>query len=170
MSYVNSLVKTYLHPPIQYRFSYSKLVDDSSPSKPSKVISHFSSPSYYGSTSRNNNMTSSPSFAPSSPSCCLSQWRTIMIVVLPIVFSPVAIFWDDADKPDAGRMAYCSLLMASFWILELVPLAITGILPVFLYPVLGVLSAKKTCGAYFNEVQFIIMGGLIIAIAVEKSR
>ena len=115
-------------------------------------------------------MTSSPSFAPSSPSCCLSQWRTIMIVVLPIVFSPVAIFWDDADKPDAGRMAYCGLLMASFWILELVPLAITGILPVFLYPVLGVLSAKKTCGAYFNEVQFIIMGGLIIAIAVEKSR
>ena len=93
-----------------------------------------------------------------------------MIVVLPIVFSPVAIFWDDADKPDAGRMAYCGLLMASFWILELVPLAITGILPVFLYPVLGVLSAKKTCEAYFNEVQFIIMGGLIIAIAVEKSR
>jgi len=101
---------------------------------------------------------------------CLSQWRTIMIVALPIVFSPIAIFWDDAERPDAGRMAYCSLLMASFWILELVPLAITGILPVFLYPALGVLSAKKTCGAYFNEVQFIIMGGLIIAIAVEKSR
>ena len=60
--------------------------------------------------------------------------------------------------------------MASFWILELVPLAITGILPVFLFPVVGVLSSKKTCGAYFNEVQFIIMGGLIIAIAVEKSR
>ena len=94
----------------------------------------------------------------------------MMIVLVPLLLSPIALCWDDPAKPDAGRMAYCSLLMASFWILELVPLAITGILPVFLFPALGVLSAKRTCGAYFNEVQFIIMGGLIIAIAVEKSR
>jgi len=39
--------------------------------------------------------------------------------------------------------AYTILLMAIYWISEVVPLAVTALLPLVFYPLLGVVNAKK---------------------------
>ena len=59
-------------------------------------------------------------------------------------------------------------LMSVWWITEAVPLAATSLIPLILFPALGILSGKETASAYVNSTIFLFMGGFIIALAMEK--
>ena len=69
---------------------------------------------------------------------------------------------------NAKLMAAIAAWVAIWWITEPVPLAVTSLLPLILFPVLGLLSAKDTSQAYINSTIFLFMGGFIIALAMEK--
>ncbi len=58
--------------------------------------------------------------------------------------------------------------MALWWIFEVVPLAATALLPLVLFPLLGVLDFKKTAVPYASDIIFLFLGGFIIAHAFEK--
>ena len=58
--------------------------------------------------------------------------------------------------------------MAAYWLLELLPLAVTALIPVVLFPLLGVLSTAQVTVCYFKEVNMLMVGGLIVAIAIEE--
>ena len=58
--------------------------------------------------------------------------------------------------------------MLSWWISECVPMAVTSLLPIILFPLTGVMSVEKTCVAYGNRFVFLFLGGFIIALAMEK--
>jgi sodium-dependent dicarboxylate transporter 2/3/5 len=58
--------------------------------------------------------------------------------------------------------------MLTWWITETVPMAITSLLPIMLFPLLGVMSLEKTCLSYSNRFVFLFLGGFIIALAMEK--
>jgi sodium-dependent dicarboxylate transporter 2/3/5 len=66
-----------------------------------------------------------------------------------------------------SRCAYVMLLMAIFWMTEAVPLAITSLIPVMLFPLLGVLSTGDVCMVYLKETNMLMVAGLIVAIAIE---
>ncbi|KAI1280623.1 Solute carrier family 13 member 2 [Halotydeus destructor] len=59
--------------------------------------------------------------------------------------------------------------MAIYWLTEAVPLAITALLPVVLFPLLGILDSGHTVQAYMKEATMILLGCLIAAAAVEVS-
>lgn len=69
---------------------------------------------------------------------------------------------------NAKLMAAIAAWVAIWWITEPVPLAVTSLLPLILFPFLGLLSAKDTSQAYINSTIFLFMGGFIIALAMEK--
>ncbi len=60
------------------------------------------------------------------------------------------------------------LLMAVLWVTETVPLAVTALLPVVLFPLTGVASLADLSASYANPVIFLFLGGFMIARAIEK--
>lgn len=70
--------------------------------------------------------------------------------------------------PEAWRMAAVTLLMASWWITEAVPIEVTALLPLVLFPLLGILTMPNAAAPYANELIFLFMGGFFIAFTMER--
>jgi len=68
----------------------------------------------------------------------------------------------------AQRVAATAVLMAVWWITEAIPIPATSLLPVALFPTLGVLGSAEACAPYANHLIFLFLGGFFIAIAMEK--
>lgn len=58
--------------------------------------------------------------------------------------------------------------MAVWWLGEPVPLGATSLLPIVLFPLLGVRSAKDAAAPYANELVFLFLAGFLLAAALEK--
>lgn len=65
----------------------------------------------------------------------------------------------------AGIVAW----MALWWISEAVPLAVTSLLPLVLFPLLGIDSVGGTAVNYGKEIIFLFLGGFLLALAMERS-
>jgi sodium-dependent dicarboxylate transporter 2/3/5 len=79
------------------------------------------------------------------------------------------IFGDlQPGNPAVTRCAAVAVLMAVWWITEAIPIPATALLPVALFPLLGVMKGKAAAGLYFNHIIFLFIGGFIIALAMER--
>ena len=74
----------------------------------------------------------------------------------------------EAGKPQVTRMAAVAALMATWWVTEALPIPATSLLPLVLFPILGVLSGGRTAATYMNSSIFLFMGGFMIALSIEK--
>ncbi|MEJ2699191.1 MAG: DASS family sodium-coupled anion symporter, partial [Desulfuromonadales bacterium] len=70
--------------------------------------------------------------------------------------------------PIAQKMAGVALLMATWWMCESIPIPATSLLPIPLYPLLGVMPTKQATAPYANHLIFLFMGGFIIALAMQR--
>jgi sodium-dependent dicarboxylate transporter 2/3/5 len=71
-------------------------------------------------------------------------------------------------NPSAMRMAAVAALMAVWWITEVIPIPATALLPLPLFPLLGILSARETPLSYADRMIYLFFGGFLIAIAMQK--
>ncbi|MFA7227428.1 MAG: SLC13 family permease [Melioribacteraceae bacterium] len=69
---------------------------------------------------------------------------------------------------NAKLVAATASLMAAWWIFESVPLSVTSLVPLILFPVTGALSSSSAAAQYMNTTIFLFIGGFVIAIAMEK--
>jgi sodium-dependent dicarboxylate transporter 2/3/5 len=93
----------------------------------------------------------------------------IGLILGPVLAAFLLIFIDlDPENPLVTRAAAVILLMAVWWITEAIPIPATALLPVFLFPALGILSGRETSAAYFNDVIFLFIGGFIMALAMQR--
>ncbi|KAJ7296459.1 hypothetical protein O6H91_Y121400 [Diphasiastrum complanatum] len=58
--------------------------------------------------------------------------------------------------------------MIIWWVTEAVPIAITSLLPLLLYPVLGIQNANAVATSYMNDTVSLFIGSFILALAVER--
>ena len=73
------------------------------------------------------------------------------------------------DLSDAGRgVAAVGVLMAVWWVSEALPLAATALLPIALFPLLGVSDVEAAAAPYANDVIFLFMGGFMLALAMQR--
>ncbi len=69
----------------------------------------------------------------------------------------------------AAIMAGLVAWMATWWITEAVPIPVTSILPLLLYPLFGIDGVPATAAHYGKEIIFLFLGGFIIALGIERS-
>ena len=110
--------------------------------------------------------------APVSPAPGLDRTgpARIGLVAGPIVCVALLLVPRPAGLSPAGwHTAAVALLMAIWWITEAVPIPVTALLPLALFPVLGVLDMARAAAPYADELIFLFMGGFFIAAAMERS-
>jgi sodium-dependent dicarboxylate transporter 2/3/5 len=74
-------------------------------------------------------------------------------------------------RPEHGaaiRTAAVAWLMASWWVSEALPLAATALVPVFLFPLLGILPAAETCRQYGHHLILLFLGGFLLARGLSR--
>ena len=68
----------------------------------------------------------------------------------------------------AWRCAGLAMMMAVFWSVEILPTAITALLPLILSPMLGLATIDKAAAPYAHPVIFLFMGGFVLGLAMER--
>jgi len=58
--------------------------------------------------------------------------------------------------------------MGIWWATEAVPIAITALIPLVFFPLLGVSSIESTAAPYANKNVFLFLGGFFLSIAIQK--
>jgi len=73
-------------------------------------------------------------------------------------------------SPHAGKVFAVAAWIIIWWMTEAVPIAITALLPLVLFPFLGVMKMSESAAPYANPIIFLFMGGFLLALALEKHR
>ena len=96
----------------------------------------------------------------------VQQWA---LIIAPLISLAVILFADlDPDNIKVTYTFAIALLMAIWWITEAIPLAVTALIPVVLFPLFGVVDGKTISAMYFNHLIFLFIGGFIMAFAMER--
>lgn len=98
------------------------------------------------------------------------SWRgRVGTIAAPLVFLVlVALPPPDGFETAAWRTAACAAAMAILWITEAIPIPATGLLPLALFPLLGVGTMEETAAAYANPILFLLLGGFLLAASMER--
>lgn len=142
-------------------------------------------------------MTTKPASGRSDP-ITTPLYSKVGLWLGPAVFLFMLLFVDlQPGNPQVTRMAAIILLMAIWWITEAVPLAATALLPIVLFPVMGIMRGRElpatgaidlsgarladgvslsdidivypnVANQYMDWIILLFMGGFLIAVAVEK--
>lgn len=93
----------------------------------------------------------------------------IGLVLGPLLFLLFGFIVRAADMPaDAAHALGAILWIAVWWVTEAVPIPITSLLPLVLFPLLGLVTIAEMSSAYADELIFLFMGGFMLALALEK--
>lgn len=71
-------------------------------------------------------------------------------------------------SPEGWRTTGAALLMAVLWITESIPIPITALLPLLLFPALGLGDIREAAAPYANPIIYLFLGGFVIALAMQR--
>lgn len=93
----------------------------------------------------------------------------IALVLGPALFFTVLLLpLPDGMTPEGLRVAAVAVLMAVWWISGAIPIPATALLPIALYPLLGVMSGSEVTQSYAHHLIYLFLGGFLIAVTMEK--
>ncbi|MFN3756466.1 MAG: SLC13 family permease [Flavobacterium sp.] len=93
----------------------------------------------------------------------------IGLVLGPLSFLLMIMFFKPDDLSSAAIYTLATTVwMAIWWMSEAVPIPVTALLPVILFPLSGALSLSETTACYGDKFVFLFLGGFALAIAIEK--
>ncbi|XP_014211640.1 protein I'm not dead yet-like [Copidosoma floridanum] len=92
-------------------------------------------------------------------------WKIIFTITWNLLLSSLFL----GNNSLVSKCYYVFNLMAGYWVTQCLPLGMTSLLPLLLFPCLGILSIRDTGACYINDATMILIGGFILATAIEDS-
>ncbi len=92
----------------------------------------------------------------------------VSFLIGPLLFIFILFFNPLGVDISANRVLAVAALMISWWITEAIPMPAVAIIPLVLFPLLGISKISETAAPYANEVIFLFMGGFMIGLGIEK--
>ena len=95
--------------------------------------------------------------------------KKIGLFLGPLLFILIRLFLNpDGLSDEANAVLASTLWIAVWWITEAIPIAITSLLPIILFPLSGALPLAETSSSFGHRYIFLYMGGFILALSIEK--
>jgi len=85
-----------------------------------------------------------------------------LLFVLMLATNPFSV------SHDAKLVLAVAVLMITWWVTEAIPMPVVAMLPLILFPLMGIASIKETSASYGDNIIFLFLGGFMIGLAIEK--
>ncbi len=96
------------------------------------------------------------------PKRFISIFVSIAVSILFLIVDPFQV------SAAANKVIAIAALIVALWVTEAIPMAVTALLPLVLFPLLNINTIEATAAAYSNPVIFLFLGGFMIGLAIEK--
>jgi len=93
----------------------------------------------------------------------IGRWLGIVLFLI-VWFLPTP----EGLSPTGQRLLATTLLMGTYWLTSAMPIYVTSLIPLSLFPILGILSAKEVAATYISDTVFLYFGGFVIALGIER--
>ncbi len=86
-----------------------------------------------------------------------------------LLFAIILFLPDISGLSRLGQnMAAVAVLMAFWWVTEAVPISATALLPLVLFPLLGIMDMRQAAAPFASHLIFLFLGGFFIAVALQR--
>ena len=93
----------------------------------------------------------------------IGLWLGPIAAILMLIAGP-----PDTLTDAAWHTAAMGMLMAVWWATEAVPIAVTSLLPLVFFPILGIADIRDTAAPFANKVIYLFLGGFMVALAMQR--
>lgn len=91
------------------------------------------------------------------------------LIIGPVLFVVILVLpLPSGMTVEARRLLATTAWMSAWWLTQAIPIAATSLMPVLLFPLLGIQSPDAVSSAYINKLVFLFLGGFIIALGIER--
>lgn len=98
-----------------------------------------------------------------------SSFQLFGLFAGPAIFVLIYLFFKPAGLEPKGIAVLASTAwMATWWITEAAPIPVSSLLPLVLFPTLGVAAIKDVAAPYSDPTIYLFLGGMLIAVAIER--
>lgn len=98
-----------------------------------------------------------------------NKYQNLILIGVAVFLSLGCWLTDPLDLDSrANAVVSVAVLMVSLWVMDALPMPVVAILPLVLFPLLGISSLEKTAGSYANPVIYLFFGGFMLGLAIEK--
>ena len=97
------------------------------------------------------------------------SYKKFGFVLGPVLFILIHYFFEDDALSEQGKdVLAATAWIGIWWVFEVLPIAVTALLPILLFPLLDAVALGDTTASYGHKYVFLYLGGFILAIAIEK--
>ncbi|GGI41655.1 SLC13 family permease [Mammaliicoccus stepanovicii] len=106
---------------------------------------------------------------PAPPPKSYTTPQLIGLILGPLLFIVILLFFKaDGLSQNGVFVMAATLWIAVWWITEAIPIPATSLMPLFLFPLGGIMDSATVSSAYGDDIVFLFLGGFIIALAMER--